>query len=202
MQTDTTAVFEEYNKAKRYKESLGDKGLYEQTEINTRFYSGNQWYGANCGNERPLVRHNVIKRIGDFKMSQTGAEKMEISYFAEGVEQNGQSQGAKSRYKNLTFEGEVTDDEANAVCEVLGGYYKQTAERVGLSALTAKVLRQAYLSGSGVLYTYFDGDADTGLNRYGNRVRGDIACEVLSICDVYFADGDNFKFTVRFSHGE
>lgn len=42
MQTNMAAVFGEYEKAKRQKESLGEKGLYEQTGINARFYSGNQ----------------------------------------------------------------------------------------------------------------------------------------------------------------
>ncbi|MBR4909922.1 MAG: hypothetical protein IKZ47_01195 [Clostridia bacterium] len=191
MQTDPTAIFEEYNKAKKYKESLGEKGLYEQTKINTRFYSGNQWYGANCGNERPLVRHNVIKRIGDFKMSQTAAKKNKITFFAAGAEQNRQKSGEKKpRREGLDFKGEVTPEEIGALCEALGGYYRFTAESMGLEALAAKVLRQAYLSGTGVLYTYFDGDADTGLTLYGNKIKGDIACEVLSVCDVYFADGE------------
>ena len=62
-------IYREYTDGVTFKSSLGDKGMYEQSRINERFYTGDQWYGARCGNDRPLVRHNIIKRIGDFKMS-------------------------------------------------------------------------------------------------------------------------------------
>ena len=59
----------EYRQATDYKRQLGSRGLYEQNRINERFYSGDQWYGVDCGDSRPLVRYNVIKRIGDYKMA-------------------------------------------------------------------------------------------------------------------------------------
>ena len=63
-------IFEEYRRGVEYKATFGKRGMYEQNRINERFYIGDQWYGAKCGNDRPLVRHNVVKRIGDYKMSQ------------------------------------------------------------------------------------------------------------------------------------
>ena len=62
-------IFAEYEAGRTFKSGLGRKGLYEQGKINERFYIGDQWHGARCGNDRPLVRHNVIKRIGDYKMA-------------------------------------------------------------------------------------------------------------------------------------
>ena len=62
-------VFGEYESGRNFKAGLGRRGLYEQGKINERFYVGDQWHGAQCGNDRPLVRHNVIKRIGDYKMA-------------------------------------------------------------------------------------------------------------------------------------
>lgn len=187
MKTDISAIFEEYNRAKRYKESLGKKGLYRQTEINTRFYSGDQWYGVEGGNERPLVRHNIIKRIGDFKMSQTANGEPQVTYFAQGVNREKEKRDIKSVLSGEGFfEGEVGENEINAVCRALGEHFRTTCERVDLNSLTARVLRDAYISGTGVLYTYFDGDADTGIKEDGRSVKGDIACEVLDIRDVYF----------------
>ena len=55
----------EYRTGVDYKRQLGERGLYEQNRINERFYAGDQWHGVNCGDSRPLVRHNIIKRIGD-----------------------------------------------------------------------------------------------------------------------------------------
>ena len=59
-------VQEEYRIGTDYKRQLGDRGLYEQNRINERFYSGDQWHGANCGDSRPLVRykrHQAHRRL-------------------------------------------------------------------------------------------------------------------------------------------
>lgn len=188
MQTEITAIFDQYEKAKKHKESLGEKGLFEQTKINARFYSGNQWYGVSGGNDRPLVRHNIIKRIGDFKMSQIAANGTTVSFAAQGVKKERGKAGLKKEIRNglFNFEGEVKEEEINAVCGALGEHYALTALRVDLPSLSAGVLRNSYISGTGVLYTYFDGAADTGLSYGGGRIKGDLACEVLDIADVYF----------------
>ena len=193
MQTETSNIFEEYNKAKEKKQALGEKGLYEQIKINERFYSGNQWYGANCGNDRPLVRHNIIKRIGDFKVSQTLLEKHSADFFVNNSDfpkndESSESLKEKIKKGDFTFSGQVTENEINAVCGALSHHYKQTSERINLSSLCANALRQAYITGTGILYTYFNGETKAGVNSFGTRIKGDIACEVLSVRDVYFAD--------------
>ena len=76
----------EYRQATDYKRQLGSRGLYEQTRINERFYSGDQWYGVNCGDSRPLVRYNVIKRIGDYKMAVVGAQPVSVRFPAPAPE--------------------------------------------------------------------------------------------------------------------
>ena len=78
-------IFAEYRAGVRYKAGLGEKGLYRQNEINRRFFGGDQWYGAKCGAERPLVRHNVIRRIGDYKLSVVGGSPVAVSFSAEGI---------------------------------------------------------------------------------------------------------------------
>ena len=60
-------IWEEYEAGIKFKSGLGKRGLYEQGRINERFFIGDQWHGARCGNDRPLVRHNLIKRIGEYK---------------------------------------------------------------------------------------------------------------------------------------
>ena len=195
MQPEITEIFNQYNKAKRFKESIGEKGLYEQSKINARFYCGNQWYGANCGNDRPLVRHNIIKRIGDFKIAQTQGAKYDVSFSADGISfvksdaDKLKDLARKSADKDFSFSGEVGEDEINTVCNSLSGYYRLTADRIGLNILSFKVLKNAYISGSGVLYTYWDSSVNAGFSSSGNKVKGDICCEVLDILDVHFADG-------------
>lgn len=171
-------IFEEYRKAADFKSALGKRGLYEQNRINERFYIGDQWYGAKCGNDRPLVRHNIIKRIGDYKMSQILNSPLSVTFSAEGIPNSGSAQDKRIR-------------EINTAMSALGNYYSVTAERVGLTSLYASALRNAYISGTGILYTYWNGDIKTGL--YADResripINGDISCEVLSVENVYFGD--------------
>ena len=72
-------IFEEYETGRTFKSGLGRKGLYEQGKINERFYIGDQWHGARCGNDRPLVRHNVIKRIGDYNMAVVASNPVTVN---------------------------------------------------------------------------------------------------------------------------
>ena len=62
---DPKVIEKEYREGVTYKEGMTERGLYKQAKMNERFFCGDQWHGVQCGNERPLVRHNVIKRIGD-----------------------------------------------------------------------------------------------------------------------------------------
>lgn len=171
-------IFEEYRRAADFKASLGKRGLYEQKKINERFYIGDQWYGAKCGNDRPLVRHNIIKRICDYKMSQILSAPLSVSFSAEGI-------------PTVTENADTNTAEIGKTVEALGNYHSVTAERVGLTSLYAQALRDAYISGTGIIYTYWNGDIKTGLfaDKQGSvSIKGDIACEVLDIENVYFAD--------------
>lgn len=84
-QARVSQVWGEYESGRRFKSGLGENGMYEQNRRNERFFVGDQWHGAKCGGERPLVRHNVIKRIGDYKMAVIGASPVAVDYSAEGV---------------------------------------------------------------------------------------------------------------------
>ena len=172
-------IYSEYRTALDFKAGLGQRGMYEQNRINERFYIGDQWYGAKCGNDRPLVRHNVIKRIGEYKMSQILGNPLTVSFSAEGVS------------TDLDGTHNKETEEINGIMSLLGGYYNVTAERVNLSQLYEQVLRDAYITGTGVLYTYWDGEIRTGLFADEQKtvpIKGDIACEVLNIENVFFGD--------------
>lgn len=180
-------IFNEYTKGVNFKRSIGTKGLYEQSRINERFYTGDQWHGIDNTTKKPLVRHNIIKRIGDYKMSQILANDMSVSLSAEGVPYIPQeSIGAK------TFSGAVADDnEINVVLSALSNYRNITAERLAFNNLCAQALKNSFISGSGVIYTYWDSNINTGLfaeNKQKTALKGDIKSEVIDIEDVYFAD--------------
>lgn len=195
MKINPNEIFKEYENGINFKASIGSRGLYEQNKINERFFIGDQWHGANCGNERPLVRHNIIKRIGDFKMSRVLASPISVRFSADGIPNTIGIQKKHTRGlspQNLEFFNSKADnDEINLVMSALGKYQKVTAERVGLNSLCSELLRNAYIGGTGVLYTYWDSSVKTGLYADGlenTAITGDICCEVLKLENVYFGD--------------
>ena len=198
MKLDITKIFEEYENGVRIKTALGSKGMYEQNKINSRFFVGDQWHGAKCGNERPLVRHNVIKRIGDYKMSKVLADPITVSYSADGVPDTvGLKKGIRAEKKKIaegvgySFEGSADGNEINMIMSALASYRRVTAERVGFTAICEKALKNAYITGSSIIYTYWDPDIKTGLyadKGKTSQITGDIMCEILDIEDVYFGD--------------
>lgn len=189
-------VQEEYRIGTDYKRQLGDRGLYEQSRINERFYSGDQWHGVNCGDSRPLVRYNVIKRIGDYKMAVVGSAPVSVRFDAEGVATTPALLEQVSRYRTALRQGEALPDlRGGAYARVMAGaltdYFGTTAARLKLDDLKQRVLRNAYVSGTGVLYTYWDDRIPTGLYADEGRTTplwGDVNAEVLDIEQVYLGD--------------
>lgn len=190
-------IFTQYEHGVAYKNGIGKRGLYQQNRINERFYAGDQWYGAHCGDSRPLVRHNLIKRIGDYKMAMIGSSPVSVQFCADGIAATSQMQEEVRRRREAFSAGDAgalicdSDTEINLVMSALSDYFKVTAERVRLPLLAQEALKKAYQTGTGILYTYWDGRVRTGL--YADRARtqpilGDIACEVLDVENVYFGD--------------
>lgn len=186
MKLQPNEIFEEYQKGVTHKASIGKHGLFEQNKINERFFIGDQWHGAKCGNDRPLVRYNVIKRIGDYKMSQILANPITVDFTADGIPKS--SKGELFTEPKI---GNVNDGEINSLMLAFSKYFDATAERLDFDTLQEKILRNAYITGNGVLYTYWKPDLKTGLfadDKKTSEIKGDICCEVLNIDDIYFGD--------------
>ncbi len=190
-------VFAEYQRGVTYKQSLGKHGMIEQNRINERFYSGDQWHGVNCGDNRPLVRHNVIKRIGEYKMAIVAASPVSVQFSAEGVpntlEMRGRVEAIREGLRSgaLDTAAITPEEEAQTVAGALTDYFTTTSRRLGLDTLGRHALRNAYVAGTGVLYTYWDDRVRTGL--YADTLRqkpicGDIVCEVLEVEQLYVGD--------------
>ena len=188
----------EYEAGQQYKNGIGDKGIHDQARINERFFVGDQWHGVNAGNEKPLTRRNIIKRIGEYKMATIGSAPISVNYSAEGVPNTtdvGKVKDVKEQLMSGSVpQGNVDDAEIGVVMNALTDYFKITAERVKYDDKKDQMLRNAYISGTGILYTYWDGSIKTGLYADEGRqmaINGDIACEVLDIENVVFGDPNN-----------
>ena len=190
------AVFAEFKAAREHKELIGEKGIYEQTKVNERFFIGDQWHGARCGADRPLVRHNVIKRIGDYKMAAITANLVTVSFSADGVPNTIELTKTTDAFRKKMAMGEQPEnmsyeEETALVMSALGDYYRVTEERLRYAKLRFDALKNAYISGTGLVYTYWDSECDTGLYadlEHKCAIKGDIACEVLDVENVYFGD--------------
>lgn len=183
-----TQIFNEYHKGNDFKAAIGSKGLFEQSRINERFFIGDQWHGAKCGNDRPLVRHNIIKRIGDYKISQVLSSPISVKFSADGIPTD--NKGFSSNKPDFP-DSILSNEEINYMMSVFGNYYNVTSERVKMAELTERVLRNAYITGTSVLYTYWDNTVSTGLFADADktvRLDGDICCEILDIEDIVFGD--------------
>ncbi len=200
-------VQEEYKRGTDFKSNFGARGMYEQNRINERFYAGDQWHGASVGTDRPLVRYNVIKRIGEYKQAVIGAAPVAVHFSAEGVPNTVDLQERVRRIREQVAATPVsglsdipaiagadsvpTTEEVNLVMSALSDYFRVQSERLQFDDMKERVLRNAYNAGTGVLYTYWDPQVKTGLYADENRrtpITGDIACEVLDIENVYFGD--------------
>ncbi len=192
-------VFDQYEKGIQFKNSITARGLYEQNKMNERFYNGDQWHGAKCGSERPLVRQNVIKRIGDYKISVIGSSPITVNYSAEGIPSTTDLHESAAILKNklrddkrgIDYKTVPDSVEINLAMEALSNYFKVTSERIGFESIKNDALKNAYISGTSVLYTYWDPDIKTGLYADAARthaIKGDINCELLDVENVYFGD--------------
>lgn len=197
--TDPKAVFSEYKNGTEYKASLGEKGIFTQSKINERFYVGDQWHGANCGNDRPLVRRNIIKRIADYKLSSITSAPIAVNYSADGIPDNSGIKELENKYRDdikngADFVGETDEAEISVIMSVLSDYFKTTAERVKFDTKKEKALRNAYISGTGIAYTYWDENIVTGLYADASKsqiIKGDIAFQILNVENVVFGDPNN-----------
>lgn len=172
-------IYEEYEKANEYKNSIGDRGIYEQSKINERFFVGDQWHGVQAGNSRPLVRRNVIKRIGEYKISAICSNPVAVNYSFEGIPQ-------------LDEKGDMT--EGAKLASTLNDYFLTTKERVNFDLIMTDAVRDAYIKGTSFIYTYWDDTVETGLfadKMNTSPIKGDINVKVLDVVNVIFADPNN-----------
>lgn len=194
-------IKDQYKQGSQYKTSIGEKGIYEQSKINERFYVGDQWYGVRCGNDRPLVRRNVIKRIGEYKLSSISAAPVSVNFSADGIPENTWSKEQKKELGESMIsgeagypEGETTDLEISVIMKYLSDYFRVSAERTKLDVKKQEALRNAYISGTGIMYAYWDDRIKTGMyvdEAKQQTINGDVQVEVLKVENVVFGDPNN-----------
>ncbi len=196
-------IFDEYKAGNDFKNSIGEKGIFEQSKINERFYVGDQWYGAQAGNSRPLVRRNVIKRVGEYKISAIGAAPVAVNFSADGVPDTTALEKDKTAINVQLMGGidpfggtePVEAPEVSLIMSAMSEYFTVSSERLKFSELCEEALRDAFISGTAFIYHYWNPDIMTGLYADESRntpIKGDVACEVLNVENVNLGDPNNY----------
>ncbi len=190
-------IFSQFKAGSEYKASIGKKGLFEQSKMNERFYVGDQWHGAKVGN-KPLVRHNIIRRIGEYKRAVIVANPIAVNYSADGVPCTTELRDSVIEERKALAQGQQNslerDNEITLITGALSDYFKTTAERLKFDDKKDKVIKNSYITGTGILYTYWDSEINTGLyadETQKKAIKGDIACEVLNVENVVFGEPNN-----------
>ena len=163
-------IYNQFKSADNEKRAVGKNGVNEQAQINRRFYSGDQW-AHTSSKSRPLVRYNVLRRIGDYKTSSILSAPLTVRFSAMG--------DAKE------------DEQVRTAIDAMSEYFEVISDRVGFDRLMLRTLTDSYITGAGIVYTYWDPLVRTGRYLDPERkleIRGDIKCETISVENLYVGD--------------
>ncbi len=151
MQSIFSETVSQFAAGAAHKASLGDRGIVAQAERNERFYVGDQWHGEGDGSH-PLVRRNIIRRIGEWKISTLAAEPVSVAFSPEREEDAAAAKALEARWQNAL-------------------------ERFRFEQKREELLRRAYIDGTGIAYLRGAGDAvDMEVIGVGRAVFGDPFC--------------------------
>ena len=188
-------IFSEYEKAGNFKAEFGRLGISEQSAMNERFYLGDQWHGVNFSSKMPSVQHNIIKRIGDYKMSVVSDIEPMIKFSVMGAETYNSLKLGSAAEEFLDSDKSLDDEQKKLIyVKALSKYFQNSSKSSGVETALYEAVRNAYITGTGIVYSYWDNEVNSGLfadNLKTMRILGDVRCMALDVDRVFF--GDSFE---------
>lgn len=153
-----------YTKGTDYKTRID---LFNTVNRNNRFVSGDQWNGV-VSNGLPTPVFNVLKRVMGYKVASIMQNDTKIKYRME----------------------TGTPQQKQAV-ELLNKLAANSWEKLKMEASAEHILRDGFIQGDGVMYFYWDAEADTG-QMFGNEpILGAIRAEEIDNVSVFPGDCNN-----------
>ena len=166
MKNNLSKTWSQYEAGKEYKRRIG---LYERVQTNERYYRGDQWEAS--ANDLPKPVFNIIRRMVDYMICTVASGNISISYSDENLP------FIKTRSHAALVEKGVEAMTKNAA-------YRW--ERCKMDNLTYKLLSDAAVSGDGVMYCYWDSQAESG-----QAYSGDIVTELIDSTSIFPSDVNN-----------
>ena len=156
----TTDIWDLFEKGKNY---LRINNVYRDTDVNYRFYNGNQWHGAKIeGIEQ--AQYNFIETIVNYKVSSINQNLYQIHFSSENFE-----------HREFRVQAERT-------CELLDRKASKVWEKDQLDVKVKEMSYDACINDEGIIYVDYDEDTQSPVNEiidktqvhYGNEQSSDI----------------------------
>ena len=150
------AIWKEYNKGVSYKRGID---LYDTVRKNENFFIGRQWEGLNAPDlPKPVL--NVLRRVVNYFISMIVADDIGVA-----------------------FTPFIPTSELSAKADIWSREVERVIELSEIKEKSRDVIRNAAVDGDGILYFYFDPEAETG-----QLAKGRIACELVDNTSVMFGN--------------
>jgi hypothetical protein len=154
-------IWEEYETGISYKQSIGNKGLYETVKQNENFFIGNQWEGVNAPDlDKPVI--NILKRVVAYFVSTIVSDDIGV---------------------NVEPFGGASDDEEKKMMSIISNQFDAIMENCGMTSKNRDAIRNAAVDGDACLYFYFNPDI-----KISNFAQGQIECEEIDNTNVHFGN--------------
>ncbi len=157
-------AWRQYEAGKAYKRRIG---LYETIRQNERFYRGEQWQSGE-GNGLPKPVFNVVRRVMDYLISSVASARLSIRFT-----------DASLPYADHTEDS----DRLREGLQILESHAAYRWKENGMDQKVLRLLRDAALTGDGVLYCYWDPTLKTP-----QLFEGDIVTDVIDNVNLFVAD--------------
>ena len=149
-------IWNEYQRGVNYNKGID---LYETVKKNENFFIGRQWEGVNAPDlAKPVI--NVLKRVVSYFISMIVADDIGVA-----------------------FTPFITTEEHTKKADIWSREVERVIELSDIKEKSRDVIRNAAVDGDGILYFYFDSNAETG-----QSAKGRIACELVDNTNVIFGN--------------
>lgn len=161
IKTEPQEIWQEYEAGISYKQSVGERGLYETVKQNENFFIGNQWEGVNAPDlDKPVI--NILKRVVAYFVSTIVSDDIAV---------------------NVNPFGGTSNESDQILLDVLPDQFTAIMENAGMTAKNRDAIRNAAVDGDACFYFWFNPDVKNG---DGNN--GQIECEAMDNTSVYFGN--------------
>ncbi len=163
MNNSLSKTWLQYEAGKDYKRRIG---LYQTVRQNERFYRGDQWYMVPSENlPRPVF--NIVKRVVDYLICAVTPKKISINYIDE----------------KIPYLANTELEDSAKITRILSANAKYRWERSKMDAKLYRLVKDAAISGDGVLYCYWKA------NERGDGIYdGDIETDVIDNVNLFLSD--------------